>query len=92
MVKICSVNDKHIFHDNSFAFCPKCAAGLIDSLDPIETEIYLHSSKETMYEKGTDMELSDAAMNEFKYAAYELCLTVKVDPVNTNRDIMISET
>lgn len=42
-------------------------------------KMYLHSNKESNYETGKELGLSDEAMDKFRYALYEVELEVEVD-------------
>jgi hypothetical protein len=43
-------------------------------------EIYLNSCKEAMWDAGADVGLSDEALQEFQGTAYEVTLSLIVDP------------
>jgi hypothetical protein len=43
------------------------------------TEVFLHASKESMYNQGHAMGLKGEALNNFMYACYEVKLKLEVD-------------
>ena len=46
----------------------------------MKATIYLHSDKDSMYEKGMKLGLSGEALSMFKYACCEVTVTIEVDP------------
>lgn len=51
---------------------------------PKKTVIYLHGDKETNWEKGQELGLSDEAISEnFRYACYEVGIIVEVNEDGT---------
>lgn len=44
-----------------------------------ETKIYVHSSKESMYDKGEQLGLNEKQLQEFIYTAYEVEIGIQVD-------------
>lgn len=46
---------------------------------PKTVVVYLHSSKERMYEHGERMGLKDEALSKFSYALYELAVSISVE-------------
>lgn len=45
----------------------------------MEIRVYLHSSKESMYDAGKKAGLSDKALEQFMYACYEVEVTLDVN-------------
>ena len=54
----------------------------------IRTDIYIHSSKESMYEKGVEIGLKGEALRRFVFAASEVKLTIDVDAKNGKSSIV----
>jgi len=50
-------------------------------MDPVKAVVYLHSSKEQMYEIGTKIGLSGQALDLFLFACCEVRLEVLVHPL-----------
>jgi hypothetical protein len=44
-----------------------------------KTIVYIHSNKESMYDDGIEMGLSDEAAQNFMYCCYEVAVEVEVD-------------
>ena len=61
-------------------FCSICGTELIKDLTPIEYILYVHSDKESMFEQGVDLGLSDKALEQFRYVGYEVGLEIIIDP------------
>ncbi len=51
-------------------------------------KVYLHSSKESMYDKGVNLGLKGDALNKFMYACYEVELTLDIDRTNGEYNIV----
>ena len=49
---------------------------------------YLHSSKESMLDRGTEAGLSEAALDNFKYMLSEVEFTLKVDEETGEAEII----
>ena len=47
--------------------------------EKIVTKVYLHSDKDSMFDKGIQLELSQDALAEFKYALYEVEFEIEVN-------------
>jgi len=47
----------------------------------IIADVYLHSSKDSMHEKGVSLGLSGDALDKFRYACYEVKIGLEVDDV-----------
>jgi len=45
----------------------------------IKTKAYLHSTKEDMYYKGTELGLTGKALESFMYALYEVELELEIE-------------
>jgi hypothetical protein len=45
----------------------------------IQTDIYVHSSRDSMYEKGEKLGLTGEALKLFSYVGCEVKLTINVD-------------
>ncbi len=54
----------------------------------MKIDVYVHSSKEDMWNKGKQSGLSDAAMEQFVYACYEVKLTLEVNKKTGKADIV----
>lgn len=50
--------------------------------------MYLHSDKDNNYDKGEELGLSDKAMQNFKYALYEVECDVELDTVTGKTRIL----
>jgi hypothetical protein len=57
----------------------------------IKTTLYVHSSKESMWEKGEELGLSDVALRNFCYALYEVSIPVIIDTETGNYEIVKEE-
>lgn len=49
------------------------------SLKLIKTKMYLHNTKESNYQQGEELGLSEKAMENFKYALYEVEFVVEIN-------------
>lgn len=54
----------------------------------VTTTVYLHSSKESMLDAGEKLGLSEEALSNFKYACYEVAVTLSVDTRTGEADII----
>ncbi len=54
----------------------------------MRTTMYLHSSKDVNRSVGAKLGLSEQAMENFKYALYEVALEVEVDETTGNTKIL----
>lgn len=45
----------------------------------LKTKLYCHSNKESMYDKGEELGLSDEALDNFIYTMYEVEFDVEID-------------
>ena len=54
----------------------------------MRTSIYLHNSKDSNWEKGTELGLSGDALKRFVYACLEVELEVEVDPQTGGAEII----
>lgn len=55
----------------------KC--GLVEKTFPIKTSVYLHSNKESMYDKGKELGLSKEAISDnFSHCCYEVKVNIEV--------------
>ena len=54
----------------------------------MKADVYLHSSKESMWDKGEELGLKEAALKNFMYACYEVKLTLDIDPVTGDYTII----
>jgi len=69
-------------HKYGDSFCPKCGTKLHTKEKPkfpVRTSVYLHSSKDSMYEKGEELGLSQEAINKFMYCCYEIEIEMDVN-------------
>ena len=64
-----------------WSYCPMCGSELIIQKEPINVTFYLHGSKESNYEDGRELGLSDEALDNFVYTCYELAIQLKVNPM-----------
>ena len=46
---------------------------------PKKTKFYTHSSKESNYEQGEELGLSESSLAKFVYAGYELTIDIEVE-------------
>ena len=76
-MKICEVCARR-FENDEYKYCPICGVKLSNPNFPIITTIYLHSSKESMLDKGKKLGLSEDACEEFMYALYEVGIEIEV--------------
>lgn len=60
-------------------FCPECGAKYIEPKGKVRTKMYLHGEKESNYELGEKLGLSEEAIKNFAYALYEVEFEVEVD-------------
>jgi len=51
----------------------------IERANPIRTDVYVHADKDTMWELGEKLGLSEEALMMFRHAASEVKLTIEVD-------------
>lgn len=58
---------------------------------PRTRAVYLHSSKETMYEHGSELGLTGEALDKFTFALYELTLELAVNQDGTYKIVRIAE-
>lgn len=58
---------------------------------PKRTVVYLHSSKESMFDRGKALGLSEDACHEFKYCGYEIRLDVEVNKDGTFKVLGLAE-
>ena len=54
----------------------------------IQTTVYLHSSKESMYEKGQELGLRGEALNLFCYCCYEVAVLIEVNTATGTYEIL----
>jgi hypothetical protein len=54
----------------------------------IEAKAFLHSSKESMLELGKEIGLTGAALDNFRYALYEVALNLCVDASTGEAEIV----
>ena len=52
------------------------------------TTMYLHNDKESNYDKGEELGLSEKAMELFKYALYEVSLEIEIDELTGRYEIL----
>jgi len=74
--------------------CSKCGleGACFVYLDKFEVvEMYLHSDKESNYEKGEELGLTGEALKNFAYALYEVKITLKVDTETGKYEILKAE-
>jgi len=45
----------------------------------IKTKVYVHGTKESMYDKGVELGLTGEALDNFKYTGYEVELEIEVN-------------
>lgn len=64
--------------ENKFNFCPECGTAL-EEVEKIKTSLYVHTSKESMGEKGEELGLKDKALDEFAYTGYEIKFEIEVN-------------
>ena len=76
-----------VLHRDS-RFCPFCGSNLLKQEEPLRIDFYLHADKESNYEEGQEMGLTDTALDKFVYTCYELHLNLEVDP-NTGEAKMV---
>lgn len=75
-------------------FCPDCGKKnrIKTGKFPKLVDIYVHGSKESNWEKGEQIGLSEGAIKEnFQYAAYELKLTYKVQEDGTHELLSVDD-
>lgn len=58
---------------------------------PQKIVVHLHSSKESMWEDGRKLGLSEAACEEFKYCCYEVGIEVEVNEDGSSKLIGLKE-
>ena len=59
---------------------------------PIKTSVYLHSSKECMYDKGEELGLSKEAISDnFSYCCYEVKVNIEVNEDGTYKILSVEE-
>ena len=61
-----------------FTFCPECGSEL-EIVENAKTNVFLHSDKETMWNKGEELGLDGKALEKFMYTGYEVKIEVEVD-------------
>lgn len=54
----------------------------------MKTDVYVHGSKESMYDKGLKLGLTGEALDMFSFTGYEVKLTVEVDEKSGNSTII----
>jgi len=76
-------------------YCPLCGVRLHTNerpIFPLKAVVYLHSDKETLFNKGKELGLSDEAIeNNFMYCLYELKINIEVNEDGTYKIISCEE-
>jgi len=57
--------------------CNDCGYQILPNF-PKKTSVYLHSSKDSMYDKGKELGLSKEAISEFSYCCSEVKVNIEV--------------
>ena len=74
-------------HKYGERFCPLCGVKLNTKEKPkfpLITSVYLHSSKDSMWEKGEEIGLTEEAIQEnFRSCCYEVEITIQVNEDGT---------
>ncbi len=65
--------------------------GLFKTKFPIKTSVYLHSSKDSMYDKGGELGLSEEAIEKFMGCCYELKVNIEVNEDGTYKILSVEE-
>lgn len=84
-------NKQYLAQKDSMQFCPYCGVGRVpDAPLPrhIEVKAYVHGSKESVWELGEEIGLSEKAMETFIYALYEVELSLRVDTETGESEIL----
>lgn len=91
-----------IKHNPEAKFCMNCGAELFEQTKPIITTYYLHSNKDSNYEKGEELGLDGDALVEFAYTCYEVGFKMEINPqtgkakivgmYDKNKDLVLLET
>lgn len=66
--------------DDEIMYCQNCGSKLELYTVPIKRTLYLHRDKDSNYDLGDELHLSDTAMETFAYAGFEVGLDCRIHP------------
>jgi len=87
-MKICKTNNCLPSYPDELNFCSLCGGKLTTAVKPIRTSVYIHSERDLMEEKGSELGLTGDLLTEFSHTGYEIELVIDVDP-ESGKSLMV---